>query len=142
MLPNDYSDELKQDFTVVRQTGRTYRLRFDGFPSSGMLDGAEAIRQTIYMILVSERYRYEMFSWDYGVELEKCMEESDPVLLQIKLEDAISEALTQDDRILRVEEFEAERRGRQLAVSFVVVTTEGDVPSEAVFGENGLEAVR
>ena len=141
MLPTDYSDDIQTDFTIEPYPTRTYRLNFDGKPSIGMLDGLEAMKQTIYMILNSERYVYEIFSWNYGTELWPCFQTQDSLLFLAKLETAIREALLQDDRIISVDSFAYERKGNQLHLSFQVVTTEGDVESEAVFGETGMEVL-
>lgn len=141
MLPTDYSDDLQADFTIVPQPTRTYRLNFDGNPSTGLLDGLEALKQTIYMTLGTERYIYEMFSWNYGVELWQCFQEGDAILLRAKLETVIQEALLQDDRISAVDSFEYEKEGKNLHISFLVTTTEGTVESEALFGETGLEVL-
>ena len=66
MIPTLYGDDLTADFTLRTQPTRTYRLNFGGKPSTGMLDGQEAMKQTIFMILHSERYAHEIFSWNYG----------------------------------------------------------------------------
>lgn len=140
MIPSAYQDDLKQDFTITSKPSRTYRLNFSGAASTGMLNGLEAMKQAIFLILSSERYIYAIFSWNYGVELIKLSEETDLALLQSKLQDSITEALMQDDRVLSVFDFNFERIDeKRLAVTFTVSTTEGDVPSEVEWQGNGLE---
>lgn len=144
MIPVEYTDELQNDFTIITQPTRTYRLNFTGKPSTGMLDGVEAMKQAIYMILYSERYVYEMFSWNYGVEFWPCFQESDPVLAMAKVETAIREALLQDDRITAVDSFSFEpdeTNKKALHVTFNVLTTEGNVESDVLFSDNGMEVV-
>lgn len=52
MLPTEYNDDLVQDFEIETQPTRTYALRFDGYPcSGGKLDGLEAMKQAIFLIL-------------------------------------------------------------------------------------------
>ena len=51
MLPNIYMDDLLPDFELKIQPTRTYRLNFDGRPSNGMIDGLEAMKQAVYLIL-------------------------------------------------------------------------------------------
>ena len=36
---------------------------------NGFTDGLDAMKQTIYMILNTERYQYIIYSWNYGIEL-------------------------------------------------------------------------
>ena len=35
----------------------------------GTVDDLDAVIQTIYKILNTERYEYEIYSWDFGIEL-------------------------------------------------------------------------
>ena len=141
MLPTDYSDAIQADFIIEPYPTRTYRLNFEGKLSTGMLDGLEAMKQTIYMILHTERYVYEMFSWNYGAELWASFQAQDSVLFLAKLESAIRDALLQDDRITAVDSFVYAQKGKALHLAFRAVTTEGNVESEAVFGETGLEVI-
>ena len=45
MLPNDYNDDLLQDFTVEIQPTRTYRLNFSGGRDSGSPKGLVGLRE-------------------------------------------------------------------------------------------------
>ncbi len=130
MLPNIYEDDLTQDFEIVTFPTRTYRLNFDGRPSSGMITGLEAMKQAIYLTLRCERFRYEIFSHNYGVQLDQSFGEPNDGLLFLEVRDAIEDALIQDDRILEVGDFSSSRDGDRLSVSFRVTTDQGEVESE------------
>lgn len=130
MLPTSYDDDLIQDYDIAERATRTYRLNFDGRNSAGMLDGREAMKQAIYLILNTERYSYEMYSWDYGVELEELIGDQNSDTLQVNVRNAITDALMQDDRITEVSDFEFKREHGYLTVTFNVATTEGDIQSE------------
>lgn len=130
MIPTLYTDDLTADFVPQPLPTHTYRLHFGGAPSTGRLDGLEAMKQTIFMILHSERYVHEIFSWNYGVELVEQIGKENTPLLESKLKQSISDALLQDDRILRVEQFYFSRDKKKLTVRFTAVTTEGNVESE------------
>ena len=130
MLPTAYEDDLTADYTVISYPTKTYRVNFDLTPGGGMLNGLEAMKQAVFLILSIERYRYEMFSWNYGVELAEKMGQPNTPLLQVQLKKAITEALMQDDRILAVDGFSFARTNKhQLVVSFRVETTQGEVTS-------------
>lgn len=134
MLPTDYNDGLVQDFTIQTQPTLTYRLRFDGRPAGGMLNGVEAMKQAVFLALQTERARYAIYSWNYGVELEKLFGEGITAFLQARIRTAIEEALLADDRITQVDGFAFERTGREkLLVTFTVHTTQGDLTSEYEF---------
>ncbi len=129
MLPTAWEDDLTADFELAEQPTRTYRLHFGGKPSVGKLDGLEAMKQAIYLILNCERYRYEMFSWNYGSEIDALIGQQNDATLQLRLKSVISEALLADDRILSVTNFSFQRNESSLLVTFTAQTTQGEVES-------------
>ena len=129
------NDDLVQDFEIETQPTRTYALRFDGYPcSGGKLDGLEAMKQAIFLILQTERFQYAIYSWNYGIELNALLGQTMTPYLQAKVAKAIEDALMADDRVLSVEQFSFVKGKRSLLVKFTVTTTEGDVESEFEFG--------
>ena len=135
MLPTEYNDDLVQDFEIETQPTRTYALRFDGYPcSGGKLDGLEAMKQAIFLILQTERFQYAIYSWNYGIELDALLGQSMTPYLQAKVAKAIEDALLADDRVLSVENFSFSKTKRDIHATFTVSTTEGDIESEFVFG--------
>lgn len=133
MLPSDYNDGLVNDFTVITQPTLTYRLNFDGQPSYGKLNGIEAVKQAIWLILHTERFEYAIFSWNYGIELKNLLGEQKTPFVQAKIKKAIEDALLTDDRILEVNSFEFKQTNKALTVSFKVNTTQGEILSEYTF---------
>ena len=90
MLPTEYNDDLVQDFEIETQPTRTYALRFDGYPcSGGKLDGLEAMKQAIFLILQTERFQYAIYSWNYGIELNALLGQTMTPYLQAKVAKAI-----------------------------------------------------
>lgn len=130
MLPTYTEDDLQADFTVEAEPTLTYRVRFDGKPSTGKIDGQAAMEQAVFLILQTERFRHAIYSWNYGTELEPLIGDSDPDLLQIELEQAIEDALLADDRVLQVTDFSVTRGKGVWTVQFTVVTSEGDLEME------------
>ena len=134
MLPTEYNDGLESDFVIEEQPTRTYRLRFDGFPSAGMITGTEAMQQAVYLALQTERFRHAIYSWNYGVEIQNLFGEGITPYLEVRIRRAIEEALLADDRITQVDGFSFERTGREiLTVTFTVHTTQGDITAEYEF---------
>lgn len=131
MLPNDFNDGLVKDFTVTEQPTQTYRLRFNGAPASGKINGTEAMQQAIFLALHTERFTYAIYSWNYGVELRPLFGQSITPYLQARLRQAIEDALLQDDRILQVTDFVFTAKPRGVVqLTFTVHTTQGDIPTE------------
>lgn len=123
---------LDRDFEVVEQPSLTYKMDMEGSLILGYADGQEAMRQAVHKILSTERYRYAMYSWDYGIELDGLYGE--PVTYVCpELERRITEALIWDGRIRGVDgfKFDIPRKG-EVHVSFTVHTIFGDVDAGKV----------
>lgn len=122
---------LSRGFTIEQQPTKTYKMNLDTEKSvGGYTDEQEAMIQAIYKILNTERYKYVMYSWNYGVELEDLFGE--PVTYVVpELERRITEALMMDERILEVTDFEFDTSKKgTVRVSFTVNTKFGEVLAE------------
>lgn len=123
---------LEQDFEITEQPTHTYKMNLESNLIRGYTDGQEAMKQAIYKILNTERYQYVMYSWNYGIELLDLYGE--PVSYACpELERRITEALTWDDRIQSVDNFEfnISKKG-EILVTFTAHTVFGDVVAEKV----------
>lgn len=129
MIPST-SAFLKQDFEIETQPSRTYKMHMEADAVRGYTDGAEAMKQVIYNILSTERYRYIMYSGNYGVELNDLYGRPVSYVLP-ELERRIAEALTWDRRIEGVSDFEFDTSKKGCVhVKFTVHTVFGDIQSE------------
>lgn len=107
----------------------TFRLQLDTGSVSGIADGLEAVEQAIGLILSTERYRYAIYGWGYGVELQDLI--GQPVdYVQSELKRRITEALTWDSRVEAVENFSFEVCGKKVSCTFTVRTVYGEVTEE------------
>ena len=96
---------------------------------NGYVDDLESVKQAIYLILGTERYKFNIYSWDYGVELVDLFGKPMPYVIS-ELPRRIKEALIQDDRITDVLDFEFEINGKKLHTTFTVVTNFGNINTE------------
>lgn len=121
---------LDQDFEVKERPSMTYKMDLDTGQIRGRADGLEAVKQAIYKVLMTERYQYIMYSWNYGIELLDLYGE--PVTYVCpELKRRITEALLGDDRIRSVDSFGFEfPKKRKVHVTFTVHTVFGDVQAE------------
>lgn len=129
MIPSG-TEFLTQDFELEEQPTCTYQMQLGQQAVRGYTDGLDAMKQAIYKILLTERYQYIMYSWNYGIETIDLYGE--PVSwICPELERRITEALTQDERILSVSDFEFDvpKKG-VLHVSFVAHTVFGVIQAE------------
>lgn len=130
MVPST-NNLLSMDLKIEQQPSKNYRMNFIE-NIIGKVDSLEAMKQVIFKILNTERYRHIIYSWNYGVELADLIGEPISYVLP-EIERRITEALTQDDRIESVSDFEFDiSKKKEVTCTFVVHTTFGTVKSEKV----------
>lgn len=121
----DYGKELAFDF----EKGEF--IYEDGRPK--VVEGIEALKIWIEKALRTARYRWPIYSFNYGNELEEIIGLDLPrPVLESEIKRVIREALIYDDRIADVTDFEIEREGEKLMVTFRVVTVLGDTLTQGV----------
>ena len=118
------------DITVKEQPTKTYKMElYKGNYILGFVDSQKAMEQAIYKIIRTERYKYIIYSWNYGIELEDLF--GMPVeYCVVELERRILEALLQDNRITAVHSFEFDtesERGTVLIKKFIAETIFGKI---------------
>ena len=116
---------------VTEQTSKTYYLNIEKNTIANFCDGIEAMKQTIYCILNTERFEHLIYSWNYGIELKHLIGENTTFVIP-ELEREIQEALLQDDRISEVNNFEFNVEKNSIIVKFTVTTTVGEIQAEKV----------
>ena len=122
---------LSTSLKVEKQPTKTYKIIIENNVINGFCDNLEAMKQSVYKILNTERYENIMYSWNYGIELQDLFGE--PVNYVIsELQRRITEALVQDDRIQSVDGFEYQIDRKTVSLTFVVHTIFGDIQSEKV----------
>lgn len=107
----------------------TYNINRNTNRISGYIDNKDAMIQTIYLILQTERYESMIYNWYYGVELDGLIgKEKDYVTSELKR--VIREALIEDDRINEVSKFELTFSEDSVLIAFLVETNIGDITIE------------
>lgn len=93
-------------------------------------DGLEAVKQAIYKILITERYKYEIYDWNYGIELSDLLGKPKSYVYP-ELERRIIDALSVDDRIKDVHDFQfpppIQEPKTTIHVKFSVTTIYGEL---------------
>ena len=118
-----------QNVRAVSIPTATYKVLIDMNRMQGETDGLEAMKQAVYLVLSTERYEYSAYSWNYGIELRDLF--GQPInYVEAVLKYRIEDALSMDDRILEVRDFEfSHEKKKTLTVSFTVRTNQGDFTS-------------
>lgn len=99
------------EYSIVESPTKTYKMDIEDnkrdLRIKGYTDERKAMEQAIYKILLTERYQYLIYSWNYGIELKDLFGKPIPYCC-VELERRIREALLQDERITKVYDFEFE----------------------------------
>jgi len=127
MLPLNDKDILQINEST--EPSNTFCVDFERGRVFGFVDEKEAVKQAIMLILNTERYKFLIYSWNYGAELEALIG-THPDIVEDEAERLISEALLQDDRITAVYDFEFSRNRDTLLVNFKVDSIYGDIDIE------------
>ena len=122
MLP-DRNTILQED---EKMPSYTPKIDFERNRIMGTVDNIDAMEQAIYLILQTERYESIIYNWYYGVEFDTLIGKSRE-LITSELERRIKEALTEDDRINRISDFDIVFTSDKAIVSFTVNTIFGDI---------------
>lgn len=141
-LSNDYNydddiigesedDEIDNDVTVLSypNRNRTFKMNTDVKRFSGKIDEENtesAIRQAVFCMLNTQRYNSEIFSTNYGFEYQDLIGQDVDYICAV-LPSRIKEALTMDDRIEDVTDFDISVKNKSVFAKFTVVTADEDV---------------
>ncbi len=115
---------------IAAQPSLTYKMRTEELSICGNTDGLDAVRQSIFKILQTERYKYLIYSGNYGIELEDLFGEPVSYVCP-ELERRITEALLWDERIESVTNFHFDFPKKGVVhVTFEVGSVFGNVSGE------------
>ena len=113
-MPNTNNVEVLSDFSLETETSNTYKINQQKNNINGFIDDIESVKQSVYLILNIERYKYLIYDWDYGFEIV----------------DLIGK---QDDRITDIKDFSFEVQKNKLIAYFTVETIFGSYEMQDEF---------
>ena len=118
------------NIVVEKQPSLSYKMRLEKERIERNVDGIEAVKQMIYKTLMTDRYRFEIYDWNYGVELDDLLGKPKE-FVKAELPRRIEDALIIDDRVEEVTDFEfTDIDKTTLEVKFMVKTIFGNVEAE------------
>ena len=125
------ADEMDEEI-LAQIPSRTYRLQNGRI--AGWIDELAAMRQAIEKVLHTERFTWLIYTDNYGVELKSLLGE-ELNLVMAEMERIVREALSVDERIIEIENFQVTQENRNtLLVSFFVTTIFGSIQMEQEVG--------
>ena len=115
------------ELVLASQPSLTWLIDKEQNQVSRMDEGLEAVRQAVEIALSVERFRWQIYSTNFGTELDDLVGEDEAYIVS-ELPRLIEEALSTDDRIRAVDDFSFSRTdGNSMTVTFAVHTVFGDI---------------
>lgn len=110
-------------------TYKEYEFDFNNSTLTGkILEGKEALKMWIYKALLTSRYVYPIYSWDYGQDLDELIGQGYEVdYIKSEVERRVTECLLINERITRCYGFEINLLNDTLHITFTAETTFGEV---------------
>ena len=127
ILPSFLADQINEEKNQLLDVPKEYGIDFaTGQLTGKIVEGKEAIKVWIWNCLKTQRFRYPIYSWDYGTDLEQYIGQTvSEEFLNADCEDEIREAMLVNPYITDIEDFTAD-----LNISFTAVTKFGDAEVE------------
>lgn len=111
IIPKEYGI----DFNTGQLTGR-------------IVEGIEAIKVWVWLCLHTQRFRYPIYSWSYGTDMEQYIGQGLTIeYLETDLKDEIEEALRVNEYITGIEDYSCIQTGSKVQIQFTVQTTLGSL---------------
>ena len=118
------------DIVIASQPSKTWIIDRNTMQVACMDEGLEAVRQAVEIALDVERFRWTIYSANFGSELDELIGQ-DEALITAEIPRLVEGALSQDDRIVQVDGYTFTRTGPDsMHVSFTVRTVYGDLIEE------------
>lgn len=115
------------ELVLASQPSLTWLIDKEQNQVSRMDEGLEAVRQAVEIALNVERFRWQIYSTNFGAELDDLVGEDEAYIVS-ELPRLVEEALSTDDRIRSVDDFSFSRTdSNSMTVTFAVHTVFGDI---------------
>lgn len=132
-LPQNVGINASLEYTELPTT--TFIIDWSSRQIAGIGTGLDAIRQAVEIILANERFRWQIYDSNFGVELEGLIGD-DLDYIKAEIPRRIEEAFSVDSRILSVDNYVfTETSPGVLSVSFDVQTVYGAIQEEVSIGD-------
>ena len=126
MIPNTIYTQTEE--AEYQYASNTYKLDLTTKRISGKIDDKDSVVQAANKILNTERYAYEIYSADYGTEIESLISKNKDFVNSV-LEQRIKDALRVDDRIINIKNFTISNvDSDSIYAEFYIETTYGEIP--------------
>lgn len=115
------------DIVVTSQPSKTWIIDRNTMQVSCMDKGLEAVRQAVEIALNVERYKWTIYSTNFGSELNDLVGEDEAYIIA-EIPRLVEGALSPDNRVVSVDDYVYKKTDtNSMTVSFTVHTVFGDL---------------
>ena len=115
------------DIVVASQPSKTWIIDRNTMQVSCMDKGLEAVRQAVEIALNVERYKWTIYSTNFGSELNDLVGEDEAYIIA-EIPRLVEGALSPDNRVVSVDDYVYQKTDtNSMTVSFTVHTVFGDL---------------
>jgi hypothetical protein len=122
-------DQDLETYVEETQTLKEYEIDFEtGQLTGNIVEGSAAIKVWIWLAMRTARYRYVIYSWDYGNEIEDLIGKGyTDAYIKSEVERIIEDTLLINENISSIADLEVTRKNDKISVSFTANTLYGEV---------------
>lgn len=126
MFPFDLDEEEEIEVDEQKEP-KDWEIDFDTGKLTGrIVTGFDAIKQWVRLVLSVDRYTFPQYSWDYGNDLSTLIgQHYDEAYIKSEAKRMIEDALSVNEDITGIENFECSLQGDKLVATFTLNTTYG-----------------
>lgn len=125
VLPNSGNANISSGVTFIQQPSLTWYINKETNRIRGETDGLEAVRQAVEIILNVERFRWQIYSPNSGMQWAGLIGQN-PGYVASEVQRRIKDALSTDERVLGISNFEYTMNGNDFVCSLTVNTVYGN----------------
>lgn len=129
LLPVFIQEQTKKKEFIPLSEPVEYEIDFNTGQLTGRkVTGKEAVKAWIWLCVKTERFRFGIYSWNYGTELEKYKGKTlSQEYLEADCKTKVEEALKINHYIKGIKDFELTRKDETVTLNFTVITSLGEV---------------
>ena len=128
------TNQISNEISTNEMTSKTYKIDFERKRIVEKIDKYEALKQAIYFILNTIRYKHIIYSFNYGSEINNVIG-MDYELAKSEIERYVREAILADDRFTEIRNFKVSKvSSDSMSISFDVYTIYGTINVEQEVG--------
>ena len=124
VLPDSGNANISTGVTFIQQPSLTWYINKDSNRIQGEVDNLEAVRQAVEIILNVERFRWQIYSPNSGMHWDGLLGPN-PGYVASEVQRRIKDALSVDERVLGISNFEYTMDGDSMTCSLTVNTVYG-----------------